>query len=332
MNNFSLMTFHESSSGRIFRKGVPLTFQEIGTIHKLEEKGLSAQDIKNKTGLDIRTVKKYMGGNSHYGVGGNRKFNEEVKKFIKEIVKKEPHIYLKEIKDKMQNDLQVSRSVSQIWTVLSKQFGLKQKKVVKICYYRTTERVQNLRAQFRSVIQNYHPYSLFYIDESHFESDDQERTIGWGEPGEKVQTTTHKYSRKTYSLIMAIGCFGIVYYELIETTKEKINYEKFQNFMENLIILTPDGVTFYMDNASIHHKSEIIGLMEIMNMEWVFSSPYSPDYNPIEVAFGWIKRKMKEYKNMELEESILKAISEVTPELCRQWIYHTAKNWIKNDI
>lgn len=330
--SFSKMTFHETYSGRIYRKGVPLTFQEIGTIHKLEEKGLTPKEIQQKTGLDIRTVKKYIGGNDTYKVGGNRKFNSEVVKFIEDIVKKEPHIYLKEIKERILDDLNVSRSVSQIWTILTNNLCLKKKKVVKICYYRTTERVQNLRKQFRRLMQDYHPFSLYYIDESHFESDDQERTTGWGVPGENVNTTTHKYSRKTYSLIMAIGCFGVVYYQLIETTKEKINFEKFQNFLENLIVMTPEDVYFYMDNASIHHKSQIIGLMEYHHVEWVFSSPYSPDYNPIEMAFGWIKRKMKDYRNLELKESILKAISEITPEICRQWIFHTAKNWTKDDL
>lgn len=49
-----------------------------------------------------------------------------------------------------------------------------------------------------------------------------------------------------------------------------------------------------LDNARIHHNSEWIDLVEGLGGRVEFLPPYSPDFNPIELAFrqikGWLKR------------------------------------------
>ena len=44
-----------------------------------------------------------------------------------------------------------------------------------------------------------------------------------------------------------------------------------------------------MDNARIHHDGELIALLRELGCHVVFLPPYSPDYNPIEIAFSTIK-------------------------------------------
>lgn len=139
MNNFNLKTFIESNKGRIYEKGVPLTSQEIATVHL---KTKSIEDVSKELKLDKRTVKKYSNGNSFYGIGGNFKYNDEVIQYIKEKVIEYPSIYLKELKSKIENDLQISTSLSSLSRILKNNLGFTKKKVIKVCYYRTTPRVQ----------------------------------------------------------------------------------------------------------------------------------------------------------------------------------------------
>jgi hypothetical protein len=47
--------------------------------------------------------------------------------------------------------------------------GFTRKKATKIAFYRTIKHVQNLRALFKAMIQNYHPFNFIYIDESSFD-------------------------------------------------------------------------------------------------------------------------------------------------------------------
>jgi hypothetical protein len=50
-----------------------------------------------------------------------------------------------------------------------------------------------------------------------------------------------------------------------------------------------------MDNATIHHDPRITALIEGAGAVVVYLSPYSPDYNPIELVFGWVKAHMKRH-------------------------------------
>jgi len=50
-----------------------------------------------------------------------------------------------------------------------------------------------------------------------------------------------------------------------------------------------------LDNARIHHNSEWIAVVKSMGCHVEFLPPYSPDFNPIELAFGQIKTWLKRY-------------------------------------
>ena len=49
-----------------------------------------------------------------------------------------------------------------------------------------------------------------------------------------------------------------------------------------------------LDNATFHKKSVLPGLAKSYGCEVLFLPPYSPDLNPIEKKWAWIKRKLRE--------------------------------------
>ena len=127
--------------------------------------------------------------------------------------------------------------------------------------------------------------------------------------------------------------FGVVHYEILETTKEKVNSEKFQKFLENLISITPEDVIYYMDNCKIHHTIGVRGLLDFYGLDYLYSSPYSPDYNPIELLFSFIKLKVKNYNELSSLEAIRKAyLNEVSEEMCKGWIKKSVSCWCSDDI
>lgn len=131
------------------------------------------------------------------------------------------------------------------------------------------------------------------------------RDYGWSEIGEKCTTFTHKYHRKTYTLIAAISYLSI-HYEILDTSKEKVNAKKFINFISNLAQFTSDDVIYYMDNCKIYHTSEVKSTLNFYGIKYLFSSPYSPDYNPIELMFAFIKKRIKDFKDLSLVDAITK--------------------------
>ncbi len=63
-----------------------------------------------------------------------------------------------------------------------------------------------------------------------------------------------------------------------------------------------------MDNASIHKKLTLTN-----NINIIYTPPYSPEYNPIELCFSQIKRVYKEkalFCKQEVVENIIDSIFE----------------------
>lgn len=54
------------------------------------------------------------------------------------------------------------------------------------------------------------------------------------------------------------------------------------------------GTVIVMDNAAFHRKRELEKLTEDAECSILFLPPYSPDLNPIEKFWSWLKRKLRE--------------------------------------
>lgn len=79
-----------------------------------------------------------------------------------------------------------------------------------------------------------------------------------------------------------------------------------------------------MDNARIHHNANLISLLEGLGCRVVFLPPYSPDYNPIETAFAFIKswirrnRDFMEFCNDPIY-ALLVTCSQITPQMAKSF-------------
>ena len=54
------------------------------------------------------------------------------------------------------------------------------------------------------------------------------------------------------------------------------------------------GCVIVLDNASFHKKSVLPDLARQYGCEVLFLPPYSPDLNPIEKKWAWLKRKLRD--------------------------------------
>ena len=81
-----------------------------------------------------------------------------------------------------------------------------------------------------------------------------------------------------------------------------------------------------MDNCSIHHVQEVTELFASTGILLLFLPPYSPDLNPIELTFGYVKGYLKEHEDImhiiPLNHIVQVAFSSVTGSLCNAWINH----------
>ena len=107
--------------------------------------------------------------------------------------------------------------------------------------------------------------------------------------------TTHRFlSRgKRINAIAAISSNGILTVDLLEGS---VTCERFYDFVRGSLIpnmLPFNGVNSQSiavtDNCAIHHLQEVKQLFRDSGILLFFLPPYSPDLNPIEEAFSYVK-------------------------------------------
>ena len=73
-----------------------------------------------------------------------------------------------------------------------------------------------------------------------------------------------------------------------------VNKGSFEEFIRNYIIpLATKPYTLIMDNLSIHKNKACLELLKKHQIEVIFQPPYSPEYNPIEFVWGWVKKSLR---------------------------------------
>ena len=90
-----------------------------------------------------------------------------------------------------------------------------------------------------------------------------------------------------------------------------------------------DGVSSHsvlvMDNVAVHHTELVTGLFREAGKVVLYLPPYSPDRNPIEEAFSYVKYYLKAHDELlqalPNPSVVIKAAFEsITSDHCNSWI------------
>ena len=89
-----------------------------------------------------------------------------------------------------------------------------------------------------------------------------------------------------------------------EGTTDSILFEFW--FEKYLLPCLPDNAVIVMDNASFHRKNKLLEIAKNYKKKLIFLPPYSPELNPIEKFWAWLKQHLR--KNLYLFDSLDDAI------------------------
>lgn len=154
---------------------------------------------------------------------------------------------------------------------------------------------------------------LVYVDESGID-DFLIKTHGWAVKGQKIwgEISGKHFDRESFvagkcgQSILAPLCF-----------KGTCNTELFTMWVKDFLVkeLKP-GQVVIMDNASFHKSPRIRTLIEAAGCSLIYLPPYSPDLNPIEHFWAWLKQKIRDTSHLfsSLQDAIDFAFS-YTPKL-----------------
>jgi transposase len=146
------------------------------------------------------------------------------------------------------------------------------------------------------------------------------RAYGRALRGERCRAPVPHGHWKTTTFVGALRLSGMT---APMTLDGAMNGPAFLAYVEQVLAPTlRPGDIVIMDNLPAHKPTAIREAIEAAGAELRFLPPYSPDFNPIELAFSKIKALLKKAAARTLEHlwtAIRDAIDAVTPEDCQSF-------------
>lgn len=129
------------------------------------------------------------------------------------------------------------------------------------------------------------------------------------------------------SIIGALNVTGII---APFTFKGTLDSDKFKEYVKNeLEPILKNGDNFILDNSSVHKVKDVMKPLTDKGVNIIFLPAYSPDFNPIEMAWSKMKsflRKIKARTMFDLLPAIKDALSSITSNDLIEWIKHCGYN------
>jgi transposase len=166
------------------------------------------------------------------------------------------------------------------------------------------------------------PAHLVFIDETST-STDMVRRYARGARGARVIGYAPGGHRKTMTFIAGLRQRGMTAPGVIDGA---MNGSMFVGYVEQILVPTlRRGDIVIMDNASVHKVVGVREAIEAAGARLIYLPPYSPDLNPIEMAFNKLKallRKAAERTVPRLIRLIGNLMKEFSPKECKNFLRH----------
>jgi transposase len=163
---------------------------------------------------------------------------------------------------------------------------------------------------------------LIFIDETSTNTKLTKRT-GWAPKGKRFRTHAPFGKWQTQTFIAGLRCHGLVAPWIVNAP---MNAAIFERYVETQLApeLSPGDVVI-LDNVGFHKNERAAQLVRQRGAWLLFLPPYSPDLNPIEMAFAKLKahlRKAAERSIPALWDRIGSILELFSPDECLNFFNH----------
>jgi transposase len=163
---------------------------------------------------------------------------------------------------------------------------------------------------------------LKFLDESGVTT---QMTRQWGRApkGERIAEAT---PQNRWQVLTTLGTMSLRGIEAAMTVPSPTDGEVFRTYVEQVLCPTlAPGDVLILDNLSSHKVPGIRELIEACGARLLYLPPYSPDLNPIEMAWSKFKQFLRAAKARTAETldlAITEALKTITTQNAAAWFRH----------
>lgn len=147
---------------------------------------------------------------------------------------------------------------------------------------------------------------------------------GWALRGERIFDRRPGGHWKNLSVVGAVRQDRVVCHQCIDGA---LNTERWLEFLEKKLCpnLYPGDIVV-LDNLQVHKNARGLELIRATGAEVKFQPPYSPEYNPIELVWSFLKRilrKLRATTSPLLRRAVWRAFMRVRTRHLEAWFRHS---------
>jgi len=185
-----------------------------------------------------------------------------------------------------------------------------------------------MRAQWRVRQVGLDPDRLVFLDET-WTKTNMTRPRGRSLQGTRLIASVPYGHWKTTTFLAGLRTTGFVAPLVIDGP---VNGDVFVGYVQqHLTPLLRRGDTVVMDNLSSHKRVEVQTSIESVGAHLLYLPPYSPDLNPIELAFSkfkWLLKSKGERTVNALWQACGELIQQFTESECRNYLRHCGYRYV----
>lgn len=181
------------------------------------------------------------------------------------------------------------------------------------------ERVQKLRCEYWEQVKDIDPENLVFLDETGVLLG-LTRTHARSRQGSRVYDLKPFYRGARVTVIGAISVNKVV---ALMTLDGSMDGDAFQVFIKQCLVPQLwENAVVVMDNLPAHKSAAIEPLIKAVGANVLNLSPYSPDFNPIELWWSQLKSFLRQFSpttTKMVDVLIATALDLVNPKHLRNW-------------
>lgn len=197
--------------------------------------------------------------------------------------------------------------------------GLNRKKKTVRSSQGGTERVMKLRLEYWEKVKHIEPKNLVFLDETGV-------LLGLTRTHARSQRGTRAYAVKPFyrgKKVTVIGAISLTQVVALMTLDNSMDSQAFEVFIEQCLVPKLwSGAVVVMDNLPAHKVDSIKPMIEAVGASILCLSPYSPDFNPIELWWSQLKSLLRQFSptSTKMVDTIIAvALDLINPKHLKNW-------------